>query len=386
MFFARSRHRSARRGVVLVLLAFMSVAMLVFAALVINWSYIELTRTQLQAAADAAAKAALLELSENQSYDDARQAARNTALKNLVAGHQLQLSDADIVFGNGHRDGGDRVVFTPDGVPTNSVRVDARRSGGSMSGAVPVLFAGFLQTKTFEAARYSTATRIDHDICVVVDRSGSMAWDLTGVEFSYPAELGEGSTLQAYFTPPHATGSRWAAVVNALQLFRAVILQRDLNAKIGLVSYASDYEFGYYNSERVTLDQPLSKSTQLFVDAAIGIGESPIIGDTNIAAGLETGGAALTDPAVSRFTANRTLILLTDGHPTEGLSPDVVAVGLAGQRIDIHTITFGEGANQALMQTVASIGRGEHYHATTDEALSEAFRQIAEQLPAVLTD
>ena len=43
----------------------------------------------------------------------------------------------------------------------------------------------------------------------------------------------------------------------------------------------------------------------------------------------------------------------------------------------IYTITFGDGADISRMQNVASIGRGDHYHASDVNALVTAFVDLA---------
>ncbi|MEM9354247.1 MAG: vWA domain-containing protein [Planctomycetota bacterium] len=381
-----ARRGTRRRGAILVLMTTMSVAMLTLAALVINVSFLELTNTELRACTDAAAKAALITLSETQSMDDARAAARWACDNNLVAGEAVQLRDSEIEFGYGSKQGNGTYTFTPGVEPTNSVRVNAQRTDGSISGGVPTFLSGFLALDRFQASQVSTATRVDHDILVVLDRSGSMAWDMSGVEFQYPDSADVGSVLQGYFSPPFNPGSRWAALVDALDIFRVVVNQRDLNAQIGLVSFASDYTFGHFSSTRVSTDLGLTLDTSAFLSSANLVGSKPIIGDTNIAAGIDAATLALTDPVVSRLTANRTMVVFTDGVRTEGIDPVIAAASAAAERITIYTVTFGDGADQLSMIDVADIGQGEHYHATDAASLEAAFRAIAEQLPAVLTE
>jgi hypothetical protein len=48
-------------------------------------------------------------------------------------------------------------------------------------------------------------------------------------------------------------------------------------------------------------------------------------------------------------------------------------------------VTFGEGADQNLMQDVAEIGGGKHYHAATGAELVAIFEEIANNLPTILT-
>lgn len=380
-------YRSAaadRRGATLVLIAVMSSALVSLGVLVINWSYIELTNTQLRSATDAAAKAAVVALSQTQLQEDARQAARSIASQYRIGGQQLALSDDDIEFGNGEPNGSGGFNFVAGQLPLNCARVVGQFGGSSATAAVPVLFAHLLPEDSFELEKDAVAGRFDHDICVVVDRSGSMAWDLTGVDFSYPDEYHTDSTVQNYFRPPHPTGSRWAKLVDALEVFRQVIDRRDLNARIGLVSYSSNYTFGLFSSTTVTTNQTMSADTYRFVDAARAIGLNCIIGDTNIGAGIDQGIAVVTAPATSRMTANRTIVLLSDGRRTEGADPVARAQVAAASRITVHAVSFGDGADQAVMQQIAAATGGNHYHANSGAELQSAFEQIAHELPAIL--
>lgn len=93
------------------------------------------------------------------------------------------------------------------------------------------------------------------------------------------------------------------------------------------------------------------------------------------------------DGTSSRPYAAKTMVVMTDGIHNTGISPDKVARELieVGDVI-IHTITFGESADQSLMRTVASIGGGNHYHASDASELVMAFQEIANNLPTILVE
>ena len=110
-------------------------------------------------------------------------AAKDTAKRNQVAGDPLQLADSDIVFGNGvQANEASRFKFTAGGKKPNAVQVTGKRTKGSLTGPVDLLFAGVLGVKQFQPAETATSTQLDRDICLVVDRSGSMMWTLTRLE------------------------------------------------------------------------------------------------------------------------------------------------------------------------------------------------------------
>jgi len=142
------RTRRARsRGVVsfwLVLVLFL--VFMLFLALPLEVGYMVLVGNQLQVAADAAALAAV---SWVRSDDDfARTQAVNLAAANTAAGDPVLMDrndandeDGDVVLGRFSRDTG---IFTPDASQFNAVKTVARRTEGSLSGPLPLLFGGLL--------------------------------------------------------------------------------------------------------------------------------------------------------------------------------------------------------------------------------------------------
>src|ERR1700748_671089 len=96
----RKTRSNSRRAAMLVLIALCLPLCIIMAAFAINVAWMQLVRTELRTSTDAAARAGAKELSLAQSVTAARQVAKDTAAKNLVAGVPLQLADSDIVFGN----------------------------------------------------------------------------------------------------------------------------------------------------------------------------------------------------------------------------------------------------------------------------------------------
>jgi Ca-activated chloride channel family protein len=380
----RPRRRAARRGTVLVLVAFLMIVLAGLAAFSINVVFMETTRTELRAACDAAAKAAIVQLGSTQSESSARAFAQNIASRNSVAGQPLSLTNSQIVFGNAARDASGKFIFTPNAYPLNSARVNADVQ-------VNMLVRGLLSTNGFRPTMTSTAARIDHDICLVLDRSASMAFDLSNKEFQYPSDRSSGTTFQNYFLPPSPTGSRWKMLSDAVGVFVTTLQTRQLNAQVAVVTYSENFTFGEYSSTRASKDVSLTKDYTKVTTAMTNWGKEELLGDTNIEAGLTLGRQTLTGTG-SRKTAQRTLILLTDGVPTAG-NTDLGAQALAartGARIITHTIAFGGqasiAANKARLQAAADKGNGKFYLAPSSSELTSCFRAIAEGLPAVLID
>ncbi|QDU95467.1 VWA domain-containing protein [Lignipirellula cremea] len=381
-----SRRRSglrARRGAMIVLLSFMMVVILIFAAISIDVAQMHLTRTQLRTATDAASRAAAEALSRTQSQSAAEQAALDTAEQNSVAGAPFELRTSQVEFGSTVQGDDGAWVFVAGVSPPNAVRVYGDRTSASISGSVPLFFGGLHGNGDFEPQLTSTAHVVDRDIVLVLDRSGSMAWDLTGVDWSYPPGL---VYPESYCLAPHSTQSRWAAAVAATNSFVVEINKTIQEEKLGLVTYASagnwcDKKYLAAETNRqLTTDYPSVLST------LASRSQKPIPGGTSISAGIDYGVAAVTNPNTSRPLASKTIVLMTDGVHNQGRSPVDAAIDAEAAGVVIHAITFSNGADQAQMKQVAAVTGGKHLHAPDAAALIKAFKEIAGTVPVVLTE
>ncbi|TWU13111.1 von Willebrand factor type A domain protein [Symmachiella macrocystis] len=375
---ASKSESSNRRGAMAVLVGAMLVIFVAAVAFSVDVAYMQLCRTELQVSTDAAARAAGEALTRSQDMDAARQAARDLAAVNLVALQPLLLDDADIIPGNSDFQENGSWAFTPQGTPINSIRVIGRRTRISPSGSIGLYFAKIFDQDDFEVTRASTVVRLDRDICIVVDRSGSMKWDVEG-ETAWT-----GSNMYRFEIPPEPD-SRWVALSVATKAFTEALGLTPQVEWVGLVSYASDYtNFGVQN-HRVDIDQGLTENHALIDSAMDDITARIFNGATDIAAGIDSGKSVLLDPNNSRPFAVKTLILMSDGHPTSGGDPLVSANYAAQNNITIHTISFGE-ADLNLMQQIATAGGGQHFHALDAESLKAIFKKIALTIPVTFTE
>jgi Mg-chelatase subunit ChlD len=365
--------------VVAVLVAILLPILLMIAAFALNLSYMRLVRAELHAATDAAARAGSRSLSLTQSLPAALSAAQDAAARNRVAGAPLLLDATDVEFGlNSRPNAASRWTFAPNGGagPVNAVRVTGSKRAGSASGPAPLLFTPFLQTKNFQPRIRSVAMQTDRDIILIVDRSGSMSspstqadWDIMWDLFNndpdaYAAAVASGD-------PPWNT--RWDSLTTAVDAFLNALDGTVPEEKVALVWF--DHEVGTavdltldYDSIRAAMDQ---------------LGPR---GSTAIGLGLGQGVGALQNELTARPYAHKTTVLMTDGHHNTGESPDTVATReLESLDFLIHSVTFGEGADEQLMESVADIGGGRHWHAPDDGALQAAYVDIANDIPTVLT-
>lgn len=331
-----------RRGAMLVFVAALIFVFLFLIAIAIEVAHMQLARTELRTATDAAAKAAALELSRSQDIHLAIATGSRVAAENHVIGEPLLLTAADFEFGHSAQDAATgRFDFAPASEPINSVRVNGRRTSGSAGGPIRLIFGSLFSRDYFEPHSVASATYINRDVVLVVDRSGSMAGRLL-------------AELQA-----------------ALALFTQTLADTPVEEHVGLASYA----------ETASIDAQLTPALGRIDAAAANLRAN---GFTSISRGMTAGGQIFDSGRSARFV-ERTMIVMTDGLHNRGPEPRLVAEQLAAQGIVIHTITFGPDADIPRMQQVATIGRGRHFHAANGAELAEIYREIALTLGTLIT-
>lgn len=336
----------------MVLIALCLPVVLMFAAFGINVAWMQLTRTELRTATDASVRAAGRTLSLSQSVDTARAAGIEAASRNTIAGEPLILVDGDVVFGESLPDGSGRYAFTgtaDDAEGITGVRVTGSRTEGSASGAIPMLFTGFFDRDTFEPTKTAVATQIDRDVFLVLDRSGSMGTTTPG-------------------------GNRWSDLKLAVDAFLGTLGQTPQDEKTGIVTYSSTATL----DENLHLDYPQLMAT---------VHSKAPSGSTAIGLGLQEAIKGIRDPGHARGNSQKTIVLMTDGIHNTGAPPDVKAKNAYKNfGITVHTITFSPGADQAAMKTVAANGGGKHWHADDQAALIAVFKEVANNLPTLITE
>lgn len=212
----------------MVLIAITLPIMIIMAAFALNVAWMQLVRTELRTATDASSRAAAKTLSLQQDVPTARQEAKRAARRNRVANSPLLVRNREIEFGFSRQpSSGSRFVFSPGGDVLNSVRVTGNRTATSRGGPVDLFLGGVLGVNTFEPVIAATSTQLDRDICLVVDRSGSMMRNVVG-----------GGTPGPNCGPPHPTLSRWGGLNIAVAGFVDELEQTPQQEQCALVSYA----------------------------------------------------------------------------------------------------------------------------------------------------
>ena len=129
----------------------------------------------------------------------------------------------------------------------------------------------------------------------------------------------------------------------------------------------------------VTIDRNLTTNVTQVRNALSSRTTSVWYGNTDIETGLQTGIDVLAN---ARTGSRKVIILLTDGQYTEA-SPVPLGTVAAAEGIIVHTITFGDYANQTDMQAIAAATNGMHLHAPDATTLTNSFKKLA-SLMAIL--
>lgn len=155
-----------RRGVIIVLTALLLVFLLGMIAFAVDLGMIANTRTELQAAADAAAYAGAGALVSGTSA--ATTSAQSFYTANSAGGGALTASSAALTFGTW-----DTVTraFTPGGSPPNAVKVVSNLPNN------PLFFGKVLGKNSYSMTATAIATYLPRDIAIVLDFSRSMCFD-----------------------------------------------------------------------------------------------------------------------------------------------------------------------------------------------------------------
>jgi len=367
-----------RRAAMLVLIAFCLPLCIIMAAFAVDVAWMQLVRTELRTATDAAARAGAKELSLAQDQTAARQRAKQAAARNEVAGAPLQLADIQIEIGqSAQANSTSRFAFSANSAKPNAVRVFGRRTNGSLDGPVGLMFAGVLGVDDFQPEQVAASTQLDRDICLVVDRSGSMMWVMNG-----GSVLPKGAPNCG---PPDPTRSRWGALAVAVEAFLQELDKTRQQENVGMASYSSNKSECGYTYKIATLDAELSGSYQPVRDKMASLSSKPVKGNTSISAGIDEGIKVLTSNKARPF-AVKTMVLMTDGIHNTGPEPVLSARVAAKEDITIHTVTFSDDADIKRMKDVAAATGGLHFHADDQAELVKVFREIAATLPVMLTE
>ncbi len=307
-------------------------------------------------------------------------AAIDAASRNRVAGDAMRIAGSDIVFGRSEQAvAGNRFQFTAANTGViNAIKVDGLRTRGSTAGPVNLFFARVVGVDHYEPRQTATSTILERDICLVIDRSGSMGLDLSVIGDRNGQNCG-----------PLSATTRFAALDAAIAAFLEEIELTFPKEHVSLASYSSRFRRSCRNGnldfQVADIRASLTEDYTIIRDQMTEFMTNGIGGSTAVGEGLRQGIAAITGANARPFAA-KTIVLMTDGLHNTGIEPAVIVRQAAALDITVHTISFSAGADQTRMRQVARITGGQHFHADTAGDLSDTFREIARTLPVLLTE
>ncbi len=378
--FLPSTGQPNRRGAVLVLIAVVSVLLLAMLAFTVDVPYMQLVRTELRIATDAAAKAGAESLGRTQKADKAIEAAIDVAARNTVAGKKLILDEDNIILGRCARQPDGSCSFIADLQPYNAVRVVTHLDKNSKNGPVSLFFGSVMGVNTFQPRQEATAGQTTQEICLVLDRSHSMTWDLSGVAWQYP----KGTKSPSYDQPPHPKLSRWAALHEAVKLFTNIVSKQTRPPRVGLVTWGSLMNTTPPFPASV-VESPLTTKMNDILMPLTGRGGNVMWGATNMSAGIDAGVKVLTASDVNPL-ADKVMILMSDGQWNQGRDPLLAAYDAQKAGVTIHTICLLAGASEKVCREVAEITGGTYTFAGNAAELNAAFEKLAKQMMATLIE
>lgn len=279
--------------------------------------------------------------------------------------------------------------------PVNSVQV-----GGFST--MRLVGPGNSKSEPIGISRAATAATLERDICLVVDRSGSMNSDLDTGGNIYDNSFHKENPLSRsldytwrsisyewWWYWPHPTNSRWSAMIDAVYRLADELERTQQKERFSIVSYSTGFEaslythgddvsFKFYTADASSVE---SFPTRKYMTAVKRLenryrSQQPVYGGTNIAAGIDKAVEVLTGPR-ARPNAFKTIIVMTDGIYNDGRPPWLAANEAAAAGIEVYTVTFSRHADQQAMMRTADMGRGLHFHANDGTSLAEIFEKIA---------
>lgn len=390
-FLRSARSSENRTGAMLPFLAICMVIVVGVMAFAVDVSYMHTLRAELRLASDAAARSGTETLRRTQSPDQAVAKAIEIAAMNKVGGNPVKLTTDDVQLGQTEYQPDGSWKFVQGKLPTQALRVNVRFGKGTPNAAIPLFFGKFWGIQSVASKSESIAAHFEQDIVLSLDRSHSMAFDMSGVDWVYPKETLKKKKDPYTLRPGEAT-SRWAALQRAVDAFTSEVSNLNAKPQVSLVTWASTTSIKggenlpvYFTSPEIDILESFTTNYDNISNKARGKGGKAMVGGTNMSAGMYAAINQFND-SKARPLAIKTMILMTDGQWNMGTNPVTVAREAAAKGIKIHTVTFLEGTDSTEMAEVARVTGGTHFHAATEEELQQAFIDLARMLPVVLTN
>jgi Ca-activated chloride channel family protein len=387
---SKIRKRMRRRGALVPMFAVVIIVLLAAALFSVDIAYIQLSCTQLRSAVDNSAKAAATALADGATATQAKAIAIEVASKNNVGGRQLPIDASQIELGSLKPQNDGRWKFIPNGSPLVAARIDVRMQENESGGPLNLFFGRVFGVNQFRPSSTATAGNLQTDIVLAYDRSHSMCFDCSGVEWEYPP--GVPAPFASMKTPPSNTGTRWQSLMRATDTFLKEVDANSVPPRIGLVSWAStvstssfEYALTGVTSPDVTYESPVGATSTEIRNKLQAKSTVPMLGATNMSAGLQAAMNHLlaADDKKPRW---RMIILFSDGEWNQGSDPVTLIPALKAANIQVHTIRMLVDPKTTAMQDIAEGTGGKLFVTNNDAEMAAAFREIAGTLPVALIE
>ncbi|MEE2639986.1 MAG: vWA domain-containing protein [Planctomycetota bacterium] len=341
-----------RKGAGAIMVLVMTVVMLIFSAFCIGICQIQLANSETQMVADCCSISATAILGEeiSDNFDTPEKLAHHVAEQNSIFGATASLKNSNISIGSASmnpRTG--KMDFKPDGFPKNAVRVDVVLGKKAAMSKQKLLFPFMSNMDSFAVSNSATTAKLEHDICLVFDRSQSMCHHkISGRSRpKHPDHPFKGH--YRYF--PHPRQSRWSAVVNAVIPLKSALEKTPMKERLGIVTFACKRNFTFEGRtirvKAATEDISLTNNYNRCHDRLKSMHQTiPMVnGQTWIHDGIDRGAETLFGKG-SRPHAFKTMIVLSDGAQFVRNQPGstahyAAARRVAAQGIRIHAVAFG---------------------------------------------
>ena len=355
--FARSRGsvQRIRTGAAHVLITTMTLVFLITAAITVDFAYMQLIRTELRTSTDAAAKAGAETLARTQDGNAAITAALAVARANEVGQKPYTITSGDVLLGRVVPQANGAWGFSQGATPFNAVRVNGRVGQGGSFQALPLLLSSSLGHGPFSTKTFATAGQAEVEVCLCLDRSGSMTETIS------------------------LTTTRWQALNSAVSIFLTEAGRVATPPRTALVTWSSSASLDFALPSPVSYSWDSNRSSVQTTLSRI----SPN-GMTNPSSGLDIAMNTLLGTN-GRGYSNKVIILLTDGEANTGPDARTRATTARNNKIQVHCISMIP-QRTSLLDDIANTTGGESYTTTNTAALETAFREIARNLPIALVE
>ena len=333
-------HEQSERGVAGLIGVALTVALLAISAFVVDGGLALKARSELDNALDCAVLAGAQELP-------------NTGQATKFAQQFLDLNESPVPLFDTPQ-----VTFT---FPSDDV-ISARATLG-----IDTAFAGVLGFSQITVGSSSAAQRLDPDLVLLFDRSGSMCADSHGAKLICPDD-----------------GKPWQPFTKVQNAAKFFIDRLPDGSRIALVSYSTS----------ATLDVLLSTDKALLKATIDGLTPA---GKTDITGAISSGTTELIDGGIGHRPP--VIVLLTDGlasavngvptpvGPASNDPATAAAQVAADEGFILFSIAFGAGADPVFLEQLADLTEGgEFFPAPTPAKLLQAFKLIADMAYVRLVD